>query len=106
MGKFYIKRNDTAASFQVALRDSAGDAVDLTGASVQFIMSKGSTAKVSAPATIVDAAAGEVRYDWVAGDTDEGGYFRAEWEVTDASNRVQTFPNPGYDEVVITQDLG
>jgi hypothetical protein len=106
MGKFYIKRNDTASAFQVTLLDANGDAVDLTGATVKFIMSKGATAKVSSPAVVVSAAAGEVRYDWAAGDTDEGGFFRAEWEVTDAANRVQTFPNPGYDEVVITQDLG
>lgn len=106
MGKFYIKRNDTASSFQVTLLDANGDAVDLTGATVKFIMSKGTTVKVSHSAIIVNATSGQVRYDWETGDTDEGGFYRAEWEVTDSQNRIQTFPNPGYDEVVITQDLG
>lgn len=106
MGKFYIKMNDTASSFEAILQDSAGDAVDLTGASVKFIMAKGSTVKVNAAAAVVTPASGIVRYDWIVGDTDESGFFRAEWQVTDSTSHIQTFPNPGYDEVIITRDLG
>lgn len=106
MGKFYIKRNDTASSFEVQLVDADGTPVNLTGATVQFLMSRGSTSTVAAAAVIVDAATGTVRYDWQTGDTGTSGTYRAEWEVTDSTNHVQTFPNPGYDEVVISPDLG
>lgn len=106
MGKFYIKRNDTASSFQVTLRDATGSAADLTGCTVKFIMSKTTTAKVNATAVVVDATAGTVRYDWQTGDTNAAGTYRAEWEVTTGDGHKQTYPNPGYDEVVITQDLG
>lgn len=106
MGKFYIKKDDTASSFKATLQDSAGDPVNLIGASVKFIMAKGTTVKVNAAATLVDAANGIVRYDWISGDTDTSGFFRAEWQVTDSTSHIQTFPNPGYDEVIITRDLG
>lgn len=106
MSKFFIKRNDTGAPFRVQLVDSAGDFVDLTGATVRFVMSRGTTATIAASATVTNAALGAVQYDWQPGDTTTSGTYRAEWEVTDGSGQVQTYPNPGYDEVVITPDLG
>lgn len=68
--------------------------VDTTGAVV-----------VDAAANIDDGAAGEVSYDWTAADTDTGGHFKAEWEVTFSDGTIRTFPTPGYTNVKILGDL-
>jgi hypothetical protein len=102
---FYLKRNDTKEPIEATLSDQAGP-VDLTGATVKFHMrSMSGTVKVGAPATVVDAPNGVVRYAWAAADVDEAGKFLAEWEVTFADEKVQTFPNDGYTAVVITEDI-
>jgi len=65
--------------------DSAGAAVDLTGATVQFRMRAvgSSTLKVDASATIVGApTGGNVRYDWAALDVDTAGEYLIWWVVT------------------------
>lgn len=61
--------------------------------------------KVDAAANIDDGAAGEVSYDWTAADTDTGGHFKAEWEVTFSDGTIRTFPNPGFTHVRIGGDL-
>jgi hypothetical protein len=111
---FSIKQNDTAPSIAATLKDSGGLPVDLTGAQVKFIMAtrpngaqvEHDAAKVDAAASIVDAAAGEVRYDWQATDTDTAGVFDAEWEVTYASGAVETFPSGEYLIIKVLEDLG
>jgi hypothetical protein len=69
---------------------------DLTTATgVKFIMKadQGNTIKVNAAATIVTPRPGVVRYDWLAADTDVAGSYQAEWEVTWAGGKTQTFPD-------------
>jgi len=101
MEKFTIKRGDTSPSIAFDLM-SGGAAVDLTGAAVKFIMAN----KINAAATIEDAVAGTVRYDWQAGDTAVTGAFKAEFEVTFPGGLVETFPNAEYILVEILADLG
>jgi len=104
--RFVIKRNDTSPSIQRTLRDSAGDAIDLTGATVRFKMSTiRGVSKVDAVASIEDAANGLVQYDWQAADTDTAGLFYCEWEATYADSNVETFPNEGFNTVKIDPDL-
>lgn len=105
----YAKKRD-AGSFtpKTVLLDSAGNPVNLTGASVRFLMrsDEASTPKVAAAAAIVGAATnGEVRYTWVVNDLDTPGVYRAEWEVTYAGGAKETFPADGYIPVVIRPDL-
>jgi hypothetical protein len=70
---------------------------NLTGSTVRFQMRAAGAAslKVDAPATIVNAVDGEVRYDWQAGDTDTIGGYRAWWHVTLPTTAVQDTPEFG-----------
>lgn len=103
-----LKRNDTAPSFTATCTDSAGDAVDITGATIRFHMvgpAPSSAVKVDAAATIVSGAAGTVRYDWQTGDTDTSGSYKAEVEVTFTDSTIRTFPTSNYSIVRIVSDL-
>lgn len=107
MADFNIKRNDTEPPITATLEDSNG-AIDLTGSIVKFIMKdpNSGVAKVDAQANITDPVNGLVQYQWQVGDTDTGGFFFAEWEVTLPSGRRATFPNDSFNSVLITEDLG
>lgn len=50
-----------------------------------------SSPKVYATATVVDAAAGRVRYTWQAGDLDEVGTYRERWVVTFPTGQTSIF---------------
>lgn len=105
---FTIKAHDTLPSIQAALV-SGGTAVDLTSATgVSFIMKSAvgnGTATKSAAVIVAPATGGVVRYDWTASDTATPGDFLAEWEVTWAAGKKQTFPTLTYHTVSILADL-
>lgn len=106
MADIVLKRGDRSPSVTATLRQ-AGVPIDLTGASVVFVMRSKSgqaPAKVNAAATIVTPASGIVRYDWIAGDVDTAGLFYAEFKVT-LTGKVVTCPNTGHLEVTILDDL-
>lgn len=107
MPDFVLKQHDRLPSIQ-AIFTSGGQAVDLTTATgVQFIMRplQGGPVKVASPAVIVNAAGGVVRYDWLAADTDTAGSYQAEWQVTWADGKPQTFPTQSYHTVDVLADL-
>lgn len=68
-----------------------GAAFDLTTSTVKFRMRAvgSSTLKVDAAATVVTAASGDVRYDWVSADVDTAGDYLGWWRVTLPSGRIQ-----------------
>ncbi len=103
-----IKRHDTAPAFTATLKDSAGAIVNLSGAAALFLMRdpRTRTLKVSAAMTIVDAAAGKVRYDWVAGDTDRAAVYQVEVQVTFSDATIETFPNGSTHRLEVLKDLG
>jgi hypothetical protein len=104
---FTIKKGDTSPSIQSILKDSAGVAVNITGATVKLHMKAvgSSSLKVDQTMTIVDASGGIVKYDWSSSDTDTVGTYYVEFEVTKADSSVETFPNNGNAVVVITSSL-
>ena len=61
---FKIKQNDTSPLMVVTLKDAAGNAIDLTAATVRFHMKRisSTSAKVDGAATVLDEDAGRVRY--------------------------------------------
>jgi hypothetical protein len=97
---FQIKRGDLEPPFKVEIIG-----VDLTGCTVQFVMSNTLTPKVNHAATITDAPNGIVSYSWIAGDTDTVGSYKAEWVITYPNGHKRTVPSGGYDYVDIVASL-
>ena len=107
MSRLFVKQNDTSPAIEATLQDSDGEAVNLTSATARFLMRRRgrTTAKVSAEATITNAAAGVVQYDWDPADTDTPGQYEAEFEVTYSDGTKETFPSRGYISIVIVDDI-
>lgn len=104
---FYIKQGDTAPALRATLKDPAGTAVDLTGATVKFSLrtASGTVLVNKQSVTIVTAGSGVVEYAWQAGDTDTAGTLLAEFEVTYSDSTVETFPNDSYTRVIVARQI-
>lgn len=106
MADFSIKKGDGLPALTATLIDANGNAVDITGCTVEFRMvDKARTIKVEDAAVVVNAVAGVVRYDWQTGDTDTAGAYRGEFRVTDGSAKVQTYPTTGYVAIDVLNDV-
>lgn len=106
----YLKAGDLAPKLELTLTDGrSGTAVDLTTAeSVTLVMTdrSGTIVVDHLDMDVIDAAAGEIERDWLAGETDTPGVYRAEVEVTWPGPKPQTFPAQGHLTVAIEGDLG
>lgn len=102
----YMKKNDRLPLLRVALKDSSGSALSLSGASVKFRMrKKGATdLKVDASASVIDAATGIAQYSWAAGDTDTPGKYDYEFVVT-IGGLAETTPSQGYGQLIVADVL-
>ncbi len=83
-----------ATGDQPTLRDVISDddgAVDLSGSSVKFVF-QGPNVSLEKDATITDASAGKVEYQFADGETDVAGDYIAQWRVTDGTGAVRNFP--------------
>lgn len=89
------------------LKDASDSAVDILGGSVRFHMRAvgSTTVKVDAAAVVTDAENGAVKYEWATGDTDTVGQYQAEFEVTYAGGKIETFPNNSYILVQVVDDI-
>lgn len=107
MADFTIKQGSTLPAFADSLTNSDGSAVNLTGATVKFVMRSqtAAAAKVNATATVTNAATGAVSYTFQTADTDTPDAYLAAWVVTFAGGAVQSFPITGYKEVSVEADL-
>ena len=100
-----IKSQDTAITFSDTLRVD-GTPVDLTGATVLFLMTTTERGSLfSAAATVVSAAEGTVNYQPGGGFPTLPGAYLQEWEVTFTNGRRLTFPSAGYNQITIVADL-
>jgi hypothetical protein len=100
-----IKQNDTKGIFSDTLTVD-GVPVNLTGCTVKFLLRKPGIAVISQTATVAAALTGDVTYQPVLADVSKVGKYQQEWEVTFGDNRILTFPNGGYNTVIIGDDLG
>lgn len=104
---FPIKRNDTSPRLLYALSPAAE--IDLTGATVRFSMRsrQAGTIRVNRATAVIVTATGTptVAYDWQTGDTAQAELCEAEFEVTYASGKVETFPNSGFIAVLVEGDI-
>jgi hypothetical protein len=107
MADFEIKQNDLLPEITATLLEPDDSPLDLTGATVRFVMrhtSMANVAKVAAAATVVSPTAGTVKYIWTGTDTDTAGDYLAEWEVTYPAGTLSV-PNTGYILVRIHPEL-
>ena len=102
-----LKRNDTWPPLEAQLLDADDNPIPLDQATVKFLMAdnKGNP-KVSAQAEILDPVEARVRYNWQPADTDTGGGWLAEWEITFSDGKIATVPNNEYIKVIILPDKG
>lgn len=56
-------------------------------------------------AAITNAAGGEVTYNWGTADTNTVGAYESEVEITWNDGKVETFPNQGYWDVDVNDDI-
>lgn len=104
---FYIKQNDSSPVIRATLRGAGNTTLNLSAATVNFRMQKSSGDNVvQGSAEIFDPAEGTVQYIWQSGDTSVSGTYLAEFEVTYADGKVETFPNLGNIQVNIKPELG
>ena len=104
MDGFLIKRGDTSPAIRYALEPAT---VVLTGATVRFQMRARNGAVLMDVAALVVTATGTptVEYSWQAGDTATAGLYEAEFRVTYADGKIETFPNDGFIPVRVTEDV-
>jgi hypothetical protein len=87
----YVANADNLPSVSAILEDANG-AINLTDSTVKFKTNWG----LDATATIVNAATGSVRYDWVDGDIATAGTFSAWFVIEYDDGGVLTVPNDGF----------
>ena len=104
MDSFTIKRGDTSPAIRYALEPAT---VVLTGATVRFQMRARNGAVLMDVAALVVTATGTptVEYSWQAGDTATAGLYEAEFRVTYADGKIETFPNDGFILVRVNEDV-
>lgn len=104
---FFIKQGDTLEEIERTLVSSGGLGINLTTVTgVRFHMwTVLHVLKINQPAAVVNAAAGIVKYVWVAGDTDTAGRYQGEFEVTFVGGKKITVPSGGYIPITILPEI-
>jgi hypothetical protein len=108
MADFIIQKGTTRPILNSTLTYSDGSTVNLTGATVKFVMRPvtATAPTTSAGATITSATSpATVQYTFTAVDTQSAGQFQAQWAVTFGDGSTMNFPTDGYLEVSVTEDL-
>lgn len=107
MSDFDIKQGDTLPKLIANLKNSDGTVINLTSANVFFKMKdiNNGSLLINAEANVTSASLGTVQYDWVLADTDTGGEFNGEFQITFSGGSIQTVPTISYITIKIHDDL-
>lgn len=107
MHTFNIKQGDTRPSLEAQLLDEDNDPRNLDNASVRFHMEDVDTGSVvvDADGRIINKDEARVVYEWQTGDTDDPGRYEAEFEVDYGGGDYETFPNNGYIDVYVEEEI-
>lgn len=100
-----IKQGDTRHAIQAILKKANGTPVNLSEASVRFLMGVGNRKIIEGYAQLTSTP-GEVWYVFNDGETDKPGYYRAEFIVTYKDGKVETFPHDKAISVRINERIG
>lgn len=105
------KVGDTGLSRTITCKDALDAAVNLQGSTVVWTMVNRNTraevvSATLAGAELVDLENGQIaRSRSASTDTAAAGRYLAEVQVTYAAGEVQTFPEQGYIEITVVEDL-
>lgn len=100
-----VKKNDSYDVITYQLENDDNSNVDLTGATVNFVMGKKNKLITNSPAMVTSATSGIVSYQLTPSDTLIAGTFLAEFVVTFPNGTQKTFPSNGYITVDVEQNL-
>jgi len=107
MAEFVIKKGDLLPKIRIALTNTAGTALDLTGATAEFRMRlREGAIKVddAVMSVVAPATGGIVEYTWAGTDTDTVGVYDSEVILTYV-NGTQTIPSAGFVTVIVAPTL-
>jgi hypothetical protein len=101
-----VKRGDVGIPFEddADLVDLDGNAVDLTGATVLFLLRTPAGLTLSRTG-IVDVAKRVIRYKSVLDDFDEVGGYYQEWQLTTSNGDITTIPGRDQNKIFAGPDL-
>jgi len=109
---FTIKRGDTSPNIVFELKNSNETNRNISGYNnIRFYMRDATTAEViisediSGNVIVEDSQRGYVEYDWSEGDTKKSGLYHSEVEVEFSNGSIETFPNNGFVEIEILEDI-
>src|SRR3990172_1642643 len=93
----YMKRNDLQPYYYARAIESTGAAIDLTGATITFMMKNSDTGVIkinptTTGVTVTAASSGLLHYQWASGNTNTTGTYAIEFEVTPAAGGKFTLP--------------
>jgi len=100
-----IKQNDLRPIIQFTLSEN-GVAKNLTGATSATLKMRTGVTTVTRLGVISSPASGIVQITFTGSDTAVNGVYQAEIEVIWPTGQPQTFPNDGYFELIIVDDVG
>jgi len=100
---------DTESPIKDTLKTD-GSAADISGfQQVQIAIEKPDETVITDPdagnVNVIDAVNGAVEYAFAAGDLDQTGDYRYEWEITFGNGGVLTFPAESTPEIKVRDEL-
>ena len=100
---FVIKRGDTSPTLRYLLPAD----VSLAAAQVVFQMRKHQGETVIDATALIETvfAPAVMAYAWTPFDTDLAGRYQAEFKIIYADGAVETFPNRGFIDVFVAEDV-